>query len=87
MSNDSLLKFPAPMSIRALGAGGDDFRILVRDIVRKHAPEISESNVSVRHSQGGRYVSVTVRIYAQSQVQMNAIYRDLTAHDRVMMAL
>jgi putative lipoic acid-binding regulatory protein len=41
----------------------------------------------VRDSRGGNYLSVTVTIRAESRAQLDAIYRDLTGDERVLMAL
>jgi putative lipoic acid-binding regulatory protein len=48
---------------------------------------LAEAAVTTRLSRGGRYVSVTVTIEALSQAQLDGIYRDLSGHERVMMAL
>ena len=69
-----------------MGANQDDFERLVLEIIRKHAT-VEEQLVSSRLSRGGRYLSLTVRINAESQAQLDAIYRELSAHERVLMML
>jgi len=41
----------------------------------------------MRSSSGGKYVAVTVVIEATSREQLDAIYQDLTADERVVWAL
>lgn len=84
---ETLLQFPCRFPIKAMGAAGGDFAPLVLEIVRRHAPDLDETQVKVRESRGGRWVSVTVVIEAVSKVQLDAIYRELSAHERVVWAL
>ncbi|WP_457669689.1 HP0495 family protein [Thiolapillus sp.] len=81
------MAFPCHFRIKAMGLDEDDFDALVVQIVRRHCPDISEGAVSLKPSKNGKYVSVTVDIEAQSRAHLDAIYDDLTAHDRVLMRL
>ncbi len=87
MSETSLLEFPCEFPIKAMGKSDNAFEIIVVDIVRRHAPELYEHAVKSRPSKDGNYVSITVTIRATSQEQLDSIYRDLTAHPLVLMAL
>jgi putative lipoic acid-binding regulatory protein len=81
------MTFPCRFSIRAMGLDQDDFDALVVEIVRRHCPDIGEGSVTTRSSRNGKYLSVKVVIDAQSREQLDAIYDDLTAHERVLMRL
>lgn len=88
MSDDeTLFDFPCEFPIKVMGEAADDFDGLIVGLVRRHSPDLGEGAVSTRMSRGGRYMSVTVTIQARSRAQLDAIYMDLTAHDRVLMAL
>jgi putative lipoic acid-binding regulatory protein len=80
------LKFPCRFPIKAMGKASDDFDALVVQMVRRHAPDLNEAAVSVRQSRGGRWVSVTVVIQAKGRDQLDAIYQDLSAHERIALA-
>lgn len=82
----SLMKFPCKFPIKAMGIATDDFDILIMKIVRKHYPDVTEGGVSTKPSRKGKYISVTVTIEAQSKEQLDNIYLELTAHERVLMA-
>lgn len=84
---EGLLEFPCRFPIKAMGKAGADFDALVVQIVRRHAPDLTEGAVSSRPSKGGRWVSVTVTIQATSRKQLDAIYQALSDHDRVVMVL
>lgn len=78
-----LLEFPCPFPIKAIGKAEADFRELVIEIVRRHAPDLNTSQVSVRESSGSKWLAVTLVILATNQMQIDAIYRDLSSHERV----
>jgi hypothetical protein len=82
-----LLGFPCDFPIKAMGRTQEGFEELVVAIVRRHVPDLGEGAVQVRDSRGGNYLSVTVTIRAESRAQLDAIYRDLTADEQVLMAL
>ena len=86
-AEESPLAFPCEFPIKAMGLAGDDFDSLVVSLVRKHFPDILEGAVRTRLSRGGRFISVTVTIQAQSRRQLDDIYMELTANKRVIMAL
>ncbi len=84
---ESLLCFPCDFSIKVMGVAAPDFRQNVVSWVRQHAADLDESRVEVRHSQAGRYQSVTVVVNAQDRIQLDAIYQDLSAQPSVKMVL
>jgi putative lipoic acid-binding regulatory protein len=75
--------FPCRFPIKAMGLAGADFEMLVVEIVSRHAPALGAEDVRARHSRGGKWVSVTLTIEAQSREQLDAIYRDLSSHQAV----
>ena len=84
---ETLLEFPCQFPIKVMGKADEDFDALVVGIVRRYSPDLLEGAVKTRLSKEGRYMSVTVTIRAESKQQLDSIYLDLTAHERVMMAL
>ena len=57
------------------------------DIVRRHVPDLPEDASRTRLSSGGKYLAVTVTFVAESREQLDALYRELSAHPRVVMLL
>lgn len=84
---ETLLEFPCRFPIKAAGKAGNDFDALVVEIVRRHASDVSEGSVVTRESRGGKWVAVTVVIEATSKAQLDAIYRELSAHEKVVWAI
>jgi putative lipoic acid-binding regulatory protein len=70
-----------------MGHDSPDFQHTVRKIVEKHSGPVDDDAIESALSRHGRFVSVTITVVAQSQEQLDAIYRDATAHADVLMAL
>jgi putative lipoic acid-binding regulatory protein len=84
----SLLQFPCEFPIKAVGLTQETLEITVITIVNRHAPgQLTEAGVTCRPSKGGKYTAVTINLRAQSQAQLDAIYRDLSSSPDIMMVL
>jgi len=84
----SLLQFPCDFPIKALGLTHENLEVEVLTIINRHAPgQLTEAGLSSRASKGGKYTSVTVTLKAQSQAQLDAIYRELSHSSFIMMVL
>jgi putative lipoic acid-binding regulatory protein len=70
-----------------MGLSSSDFVGFVVSIVRRHVDDLGEGAVQVRESRGGKYTSVTVTFNARSRSQLDDLYRDLTAEDRILVVL
>lgn len=86
-SNESAFKFPCDFPIKAMGHARGNFELTVLEIVRRHAPDLTDEAFKSRPSSNGKYLSVTITVRAQSKQQLDAIYMDLTACEHVIMAL
>lgn len=80
-------EFPCDYEIKAMGIDDGSFHEVVIEIIRKNNANFREDSLRHRASRGGKYVSVSIVIEATSREQLDAIYDDLTAHDKVLMRL
>lgn len=87
MSEESVLQFPCEFPIKMMGRDTAGFRSTARALVENHVGNVADERVQASVSRNGRFVSVTVTITATSQQQLDDIYRDVTAHEDVLMAL
>lgn len=83
---ESLLRFPCPFPIKVMGHHDGKFEALVTGMISSHTGPISPTSIESRQSRNGRFLAVTVTIIAESQAQLDAIYRTLTACDQVLYA-
>lgn len=86
-TQETLLEFPCDFDIKAMGETSEDLDAIVVEIVRRHVEDIAEGAVSSRQSSGGKFTSITVTIRATSKPQLDAIYQDLTNHERIKFVL
>jgi putative lipoic acid-binding regulatory protein len=85
--NETLLEFPCRFSVKAFGASDAGFEQTVYTLVKAHVPELTAADLSSRASSRRNYISVTATFTAKSKAQIDAIYRDLTASDQVVLSL
>jgi putative lipoic acid-binding regulatory protein len=86
-NRESLLEFPCEFPIKMMGRVGEGFRETAVVLVEKHSGKVSEDAISVAASRNGNFISVTVTIVAQNQEQLDNIYRELTGHEEILVAL
>ena len=84
---ETLLRFPTDFPIKIMGERRDDFAHTVFELVQRHAPDFRAETVEMRASSNGNYLSVTCVVRATSKAQLDALYREITAHPWVKMAL
>lgn len=81
------IEFPCRYPIKVMGVAGDEFRSATVSIFEKHAGVITETDISIRASNGGNYEALTITITAQGVEQLQAIFADLKQHPLVRMVL
>lgn len=78
-----VLKFPCEFPLKVIGLEGEDFITLVTGIVRRHVPDLDDREISSRLSSNGKYRSVSFHFVASSKNQMDELYQELTANERI----
>ena len=86
-SDDSLLEFPCEFPIKAICKNMDNISELVLSVTQRHSPEITAERLSLTLSNGGKYISVTILLNAQSREQIDSIYIDLNQLEETIMLL
>jgi putative lipoic acid-binding regulatory protein len=82
------IEFPCEgYPIKVIGDAGEGFADMVLDIVRRHAPDLDVTTLTLRDSSNGRFVSVQVAIRATGVEQLQALHVELRATGRVHVVL
>jgi uncharacterized protein len=81
------LEYPVLFPLKIIGLDEPDFEEFVIEIVRRHVPELLEENILSRLSSEKKYRSISVQFIAESRVQVDALYAELSSHKRVLMIL
>jgi putative lipoic acid-binding regulatory protein len=84
---DTLMEFPCRFPIKVVGRSTTDFEALVVAIVERHAGADADVVVKSRLSRDENYVAVTCAFLAESRAQVDALYAELSGHDRILMVL
>jgi putative lipoic acid-binding regulatory protein len=82
-----LLRFPTDFPIKVMGRSVDGFAAEITTVVLRHAPDFDPATLEMRPSRQGTYLGLTATIRAVSREQLDALYRELTAHPMVKVAL
>ena len=84
---ETLLEFPCAFPIKVMGETRDGFAEAMIEVVRRHDAGFDGSRVEMRGSSSGKYLSLTCTLTATSKEQLDALYRELTAHPWVKVVL
>jgi putative lipoic acid-binding regulatory protein len=87
MAEESLIEYPSAFPLKIMGPRHDGFAQAILEVVRKHDPGFDGATMEMRASSGGNYLSLTCTITATSRAQLDALYRELTAHPMVKVVL
>ncbi|MDX1916019.1 MAG: DUF493 family protein [Methylophilus sp.] len=85
--HETLIEFPCNFPIKVMGETHVDFTLEITQAIQQHAPEFDAHLIEMRGSTGGKYISLTCMVYVVSKLQLDNIYRTLTAHPMVKVVL
>ncbi len=83
----TLLEFPVDFPVKVVGRTEPGFAQDILAVVLRYAPDFESSQMQMRPSREGKYLSLTCTIRASSQAQLDQLYQALTRHPRVVMVL
>ena len=84
---ETLLEFPCAFPLKIMGLADPTLAQRVLEVVLRHAPDFEPAGAEMRPSSKGNYLAVTCTFRALSQAQVDAMYRELTAHPMVKVVL
>ena len=87
MNDEQLLVFPCAFPVKLMGRESPEFHAIARSLIEQHTGPLEDDAICSSLSRNGRFVSITVTVHAQSQRQLDDIYRDASAHEAVLISL
>ncbi len=81
------MPFPAPFTLYVMGKNEAEFEGFILTLLQGHMPKIQAADLTSRLSRDGNYISIRAVLDVECKEQIDAIYRELYAHKRVLMAL
>ncbi len=79
--------FPDTYSIKAVGVDENNFAEFAADVVRRLVDDASSVSYRTRPSRNGSYLAVTLSFVAVDQQQLDAVFEQMSAQDRVVWVL
>jgi len=87
LADETLIVYPCSFPIKVMGAKVDGFVHAITQIAQEFDPQFDATKIELRESKGGNYLGITLHINATSREQLDEIYRTLSTHPMVKMAL
>ncbi len=81
------IEFPCDYPIKVVGDAAEDFTAMVCQVVTRHDPEFDAESIQIVPSRNGRFVSVRITLRATGEAQLQALFAELKACERVHMVL
>lgn len=83
---DTTISFPTDFQIKIMGYNSNLEQIIL-PIINKHAPNAFFEEIKLTPSRNGKYLSITVTIYAKNKEQLDNLYTELSQQPDVLMVL
>ena len=83
--NQQLWQFPCDFTFKAMTQAIEGIENNVISAIQKHVP--GDYSATLKESRGGKYLSVTVKIYLTSKQQLDNVYKEVHAVEGVKMLL
>ena len=84
---ETLIEFPCNFPIKVMGETHEDFSKEIIQAIQSLITNFDASQIEMRGSSGGKYISLTCTVYVTSKLQLDDVYRALTAHPMVKFVL
>jgi uncharacterized protein len=86
-SQETLIEFPCDFPIKVMGATHEKFSAEIIKTIKTLIPSFDASQIEIRGSSGGKYISLTCTVHVTSKPQLDDIYRALSGHPMVKVVL
>jgi putative lipoic acid-binding regulatory protein len=81
------MHFPVIFSLKIIGAVDANLEAIIVPVLNKHNVDNEHLRLSAKLSSEGKYTSFTATFMAESQEQLDNIYRELSGHPQIIMVL
>jgi len=79
--------FPCEFVLKIMGKVDAKLELAIVPTLERNIADMTKVEITSRMSKGGKFTAVTVTFMADSQEQLDNIYRELTARPDVLMVL
>jgi len=79
--------YPCVFPVKIIGQCCDEFESNVLAVMKNYVEDLSPSQFGRRLSQGGKYLSLTINVFAQDREYIEKLYAELKAQEKVIMVI
>ncbi|HRE31744.1 MAG TPA: DUF493 domain-containing protein [Candidatus Berkiella sp.] len=83
----SKLTFPCDFTFKVIGYANGPFEQEVLQIFQQHFPKLGENAISTNPSKNDKYLSLSIKVVATSQAELDNLYQVLSHHPLVLFVL
>lgn len=87
LSEETLIEFPCDFLIKVMGETHPEFCAEMVKTIQSLNPSFDPSQIEMRASSGGKYISLSCSVHVETKAQLDDIYRALTGHQLVKVVL
>ena len=84
---ESPLECPCDFPIKAIGRNSSNLTELVMSVIRRHVSDCQILSTYIKESGKGKYIAVTVTVRVSNKSVLDAIYRDLSKSEKIILVL
>ena len=84
---ESIIKFPCDFTLKIMGKSAGDFEKITLAIVTKHFPQLDPTHIQKKFSKDNNFLSLSITVYAESKMQLDALYQELSSTKEILMVL
>lgn len=84
---ESLIQFPCDFTLKIMGKSAGDFEKIAIAIVKKHFPNTTDNRIQKKFSKDKNYLSLSITVYTESKMQLDAVYQELSQTKEILMVL
>jgi putative lipoic acid-binding regulatory protein len=86
-SIDDLFEFPCDFPLKIMGKAHPDFIETMALLLQGFDPDFDRARIEIRPSSSGKYIGLTCFVRATSRAHLDDIYRAISGHPMVSVAL
>ncbi|OGO08205.1 MAG: hypothetical protein A3K46_02780, partial [Chloroflexi bacterium RBG_13_60_9] len=79
--------YPCLFPVKIIGPRCAEFEADVLSVMKDYVEDLSDEKIGRKVSGGGKYLSLTIHIIAKNREQLETLYSELKARERVIMVL
>ncbi|OGT25819.1 MAG: hypothetical protein A3I77_00140 [Gammaproteobacteria bacterium RIFCSPLOWO2_02_FULL_42_14] len=87
LKEETAIPFPCDFILKIMGRADGDFEKKALAIVTKHFPRLDPAHIEKKFSKDKNFLSLSITVFAESKMQLDALYQELSHEKSILMVL